>query len=158
MIFYRPVFAVRSEASPDWWPDASENLRLALIREHSHPEMPLAAPPRSFEIEETEFLVTRHKLLKRLETLGAISGDLRPMPIGEVPCDVVHVWEHTVAFAGCGWCVESGVVVDGPRADINRCTNRHRTAETFGQVLSWPRETVQLRSAPELVVGARAQS
>src|SRR6266436_8302661 len=43
----------------------------------------------------------------------------------------------------------------GPRADINRCTNRHRTAETFGQILSWLLETVRLRSAPELAVGAR---
>jgi hypothetical protein len=47
---------------------------------------------------------------------------------------------------------------DGPRADINRCTNRHRTAETFGQILSWLLETVRLRSAPELAVGARAEN
>ena len=46
----------------------------------------------------------------------------------------------------------------GPRADINRCTNRHRTAETFGQILSWLLETVRLRSAPELAVGARAEN
>src|SRR5262249_21974913 len=45
----------------------------------------------------------------------------------------------------------------GPRADINRCTNRHRTAETFGQILSWLLETVRLRSASELAVGARAE-
>jgi hypothetical protein len=45
-----------------------------------------------------------------------------------------------------------------PRADINRCTNRHRTAETFGQILSWLLETVRLRSAPELAVGARAEN
>ena len=45
-----------------------------------------------------------------------------------------------------------------PRADINRCTNRHRTAETFGQILSWLLETVRLRSAPELAVGARAET
>jgi hypothetical protein len=44
------------------------------------------------------------------------------------------------------------------RADINRCTNRHRTAETFGQILSWLLETVRLRSAPELAVGARAEN
>src|SRR3981189_44594 len=41
---------------------------------------------------------------------------------------------------------------DGPRADINRGTNRHRTAESFGQILSWLLETVRLRSAPELAV------
>jgi hypothetical protein len=54
------------------------------------------------------------------------------------------------------------------RADISRCTNRHRrywsgqyrhrTAETFGQILSWLLETVRLRSAPELAVGARAEN
>src|SRR5204863_8113393 len=44
------------------------------------------------------------------------------------------------------------------RADINRCTNRHRTAETFGQILLWLLETVRLRSAPELAVGARAEN
>jgi hypothetical protein len=46
----------------------------------------------------------------------------------------------------------------GPRADINWGTNRHRTAETFGQILSWLLETVRLRSAPELAVGARADN
>src|SRR5579859_6761829 len=46
----------------------------------------------------------------------------------------------------------------GTRADINRCTNRHRTAETFGQILSWLLETVRLRSAREPAVGARAEN
>jgi hypothetical protein len=52
----------------------------------------------------------------------------------------------------------SGVRETCTRADINRCTNRHRTAETFGQILSWLLETVRLRSAPELAVGARAEN
>src|ERR1700758_3862402 len=33
-----------------------------------------------------------------------------------------------------------------------------RAAETFGQILSWPLETVRLRSAPEVAVGARAEN
>jgi len=68
-------------------------------------------------------------------------------------------WRFLVAGRFSAWSVSSfRRPKTCTRADINRCTNRHRTAETFGQILSWLLETVRLRSAPELAVGARAEN
>src|SRR6266550_7321017 len=54
-------------------------------------------------------------------------------------------WRFLVAGRFSAWSVSS---FRRPKtctqADINRCTNRHRTAETFGQILSWLLETVRL--------------
>jgi hypothetical protein len=42
---------------------------------------------------------------------------------------------HVRSYVNCGCAKTKGRHSGfGPRADIDRCTNRHRTAETFGQI------------------------
>jgi hypothetical protein len=94
-----------------------------------------------------------HREQRRQAILIAFAASQCPTARDFVP------WRFLVAGRFSVWSVSSSRRPKTcTRTDINRCTNRHRTAETFGQILSWLLETVRLRSAPELAVGARAEN